>query len=362
MLNRPEVFSVKPVTFEQGNADPFGFVDLAENVGGMYVPFSGSISRIRYFIFLPIVELLLRELMIPDRAKKNVQRRLEKLFVYVALNDYKLPPRSGILGSSLIKDVVNPFDPSPGTWIVGDCFKLHSSSVKRLGLTKDKFMDKLKNAYLTSRFVSFIRVFLSEKRDAIESKKWLSNQWKSQVYKGTIYDFNKPIRPDILRFLSKFIFESDQVRRLTDRYPLLVRNPEKYINKIRQDKKYPFSALNDFFLNTFDALLTEDRGEQNSLWEKAYKSLQDVRESHAKILLKSDRVRLWRDASSPALLITRLAEASEKNAKGWFRYDNGSIIRGPRLPGSFLESRGYADFRLSALKSIINDLNKEGVR
>jgi hypothetical protein len=39
------IFTIKTVSFDQGERDPFGFDDFSEKLGAEYLPFSGTVSK-----------------------------------------------------------------------------------------------------------------------------------------------------------------------------------------------------------------------------------------------------------------------------------------------------------------------------
>ena len=49
------IFTVKIVSFDQGERDPFGFDDFSEKIGAAYLPFSGSVSKPTYYLFVAYV-------------------------------------------------------------------------------------------------------------------------------------------------------------------------------------------------------------------------------------------------------------------------------------------------------------------
>lgn len=360
----PELFIVKKVTFEQGNTDPFRFDDLTEKIGGIYVPFSGSIRRVRYLVFLPLVQLLIEELNLDRRNALIAKTRFEKLLVYLAIHMYHVPTGSGIMGISL--KGVDPFYPHTGKWIVVDSFNLYGNSVKSLGLDQEIFIRKLKNVYLSNRLKKFAMEFLNRQGSLDEHRSWLlkSNRQKA-VLANSPFNIKKKINPGILNFISKQIFNSKGIQKITAIYSALEKTPGRVIDKLKKDEKFPFIYLNRFYLACFRALDNEMGGESKGTWQKAFVELKRLRNSpHNNVLNKSAGVSEWKKAVSPTDLKTRLYSTSKKYAPSWFEFSNGKISKGAKYPEGYLEymvAGDRANFRLPALASIIDDINNGGI-
>jgi hypothetical protein len=184
----------------------------------------------------------------------------------------------------------------------------------------------------------------------------------------SLLNFERKINSGILSYLSKQIFDSDGIKEITSCYQSLSENPGRVIEKLKKDERFPFLFLDRFYLACFNALDNETGGGSKGSWEAAFSSLKQLRNSsHKHVLQKSAGVREWKNAVSPADLKTRLYSASEKNAYSWFEFNSGKISKGPGYPDGYLEAviakakASGANFRLPALKSIIDDINKGGV-
>jgi len=373
-MDTPDVFIVSPVIFDHGEDDPFGFDDLTEKVGAYYVPVSGSVRRIRYFVFIPFVDSVLQELKIGKREKRSVRCRLEKLFVYLAFHKYGLGKNSGLIGNSL-EDRVNPFDPSSGSWVKNDCFKIYTrNSLDAIGAKEENFK-KLLSYTLKDKHIKFVRDFLSRQGSLDNHKKWLDSQKKS--YQGSIFDFSKPLQRNLYNYFLKRLLNNDKTQRLTRNYPNLLNNPGKYIEKIQNDdKRYPFKNLNAFIAKSIKAvnadLLREASG---NLWDKAWAHYQTLKEKHNKVILpvmkSSRRTGPWQSVTSKEALVKGLYKAASNNVGDWFSWKNGAFAKGADFKKvstqwesiSDRAAKQYSAFRLRALASIIEDIiNKEYIK
>ena len=125
------IFTVKTVSFEQGERDPFGFDDFSEKLGAEYLPFSGTVSKPSYFLFVSYVNHILNNKLIPwknEKQKKEIQIRLEKLMVYCwkkKSNEEKEGLRgSSILGNSFDLNDIDFF--SSKGWVKQNAFKIYT--------------------------------------------------------------------------------------------------------------------------------------------------------------------------------------------------------------------------------------------
>lgn len=370
-MNDPELFIVQPVTFEQGKTDPFGFDDLAEKVGGMYVPIAGVTKRIRYFAFIPFVDAVIKDMDILPREIRGVKRRLEKLFVYLAMHKYSMGRGSNLIGSSI--DANNPFDASAGTWVSNDCYKLYSSSVVALGTKDESFKKHLQQHFFKPKHLFFIKTFLA-KQGALDRYKvsWLEQQ-KQNIH-GSIFDYSRKMPKPLYRYFLQNLQGNNKIEKLTRKYPDLFNKPDVYVEKIKQDRStYPFYALNQFFSDAINAIQSDIEGnEKASLWVRAHESFKILTDKHKDALSKSKSITQWGDAQSQEQLIRGLWAAARSKDVGWFEMSGQHFTKGHgfnRIKGQWdslvarIEKKEYSDFRLYALLSVINDINKtEGIR
>lgn len=122
------IFTVKTVSFDQGERDPFGFDDFAEKLGAEYLPFSGSVSKPTYYLFVSYVNHFLnsnRSLWRNDKQKREIQIRLEKLLVYCWKTKFsKTELRGGLLGNNFELSDIDVFT-SKG-WVIQNAFKIYT--------------------------------------------------------------------------------------------------------------------------------------------------------------------------------------------------------------------------------------------
>ena len=73
------IYSIKPVTFDRGERDPFGFDDFAEKIGAEYLPFSGSVSKPAYFLFVAYVNHFLNSNKSLWKKRQTEKRNTDKV-------------------------------------------------------------------------------------------------------------------------------------------------------------------------------------------------------------------------------------------------------------------------------------------
>ena len=122
------IFTIKAVTFDQGERDPFGFDDFSEKLGAEYLPFSGSVSKPTYYLFVAYVNHFLnanKSLWRNDKQKREIQIRLEKLLVYCWKSKFsKSELKGGVLGNNFELKDIDVFT-SKG-WVIQNAFKIYT--------------------------------------------------------------------------------------------------------------------------------------------------------------------------------------------------------------------------------------------
>jgi hypothetical protein len=78
-----QLFIIKPVEFEHGKEDPFGFDHYSGRIADKYIPFSGTIRKPLYLLFVAYVNWLItnKHLKSGIISNEGVRLRLEKLLV-----------------------------------------------------------------------------------------------------------------------------------------------------------------------------------------------------------------------------------------------------------------------------------------
>jgi len=370
-METPDVFVVAPVTFEEAKEDPFGFDEIVEKIGAHYVPFASTVRRIRYVVFIPFVEAVLKKLNIEKKKHFETKCRLEKLFVYLAVHKYKLGQGSGLLGVSFAKKSANPFDPTSSDWIKVNCYKLYSkSSLAAFGKGCQEFIEKM--GFIKKSHLKFIREFLSREGLLKDHKKWLDKQ---RGFEKSVFDFSRPLPQKLYNYLKKQLRDRKEIKRLTAHYPELFNNPEKYKDKILNDPKdFPFKRLNELMSNVIKAINEEiENGERYlKLWGQAFKSNRMLLENYPDIqkeMEKCSRSKAWRKAGTLEDFIYGFKKAARDNVGQWFDVKNQHFKKGADFNSSQWETmcsrakrQRYSDFRLNALASIIRDIiSQEGI-
>jgi hypothetical protein len=137
MNTTQNIFIVKQVSFAQGERDPFGFDDFAKRLGEKYLPFSGTVAKPAYFLFVAYVKYILKNSIQCKNKKQEseYQIRLEKLLVYCWKTKFsKAELKGGVIGNSKDK---NDIDISTGKWWnKQNCFKIYTDGENKFQPTK----------------------------------------------------------------------------------------------------------------------------------------------------------------------------------------------------------------------------------
>ena len=120
-----QLFRVASIRLEQQQEDPFGFDAWSEKVAAKYVPFSGTIRKPIYLLFVAYIEWLIKhKLNLTSRREKDAAKiRLEKLLVLSWKRNDTAGRGQSIIGNS-IRDI-NPFRGNDGNWVVQNCFRIY---------------------------------------------------------------------------------------------------------------------------------------------------------------------------------------------------------------------------------------------
>lgn len=286
-MNLPfNIFSIKAISFDQGERDPFGFDDYAEKLGAEYLPFSGSVSKPAYFLFVSYVNHFLnldknKTLWKNEKQKREIQIRLEKLLVYSWKQEStkKELKGSSILGNSFNLDDIDVF--SSKGWVIQNAFKIY---------TDKNFCPKTLNRYLK---------YVEERQNAILIR-FLNVEYKSQNFdkrkfliklladlqanNNSIFKNHKlslPLQNEFKKELSEKIKSKRKTEYLQFVQPFFeykTFNEDNFWGKLLANPKLPFLFLNDWFgkfVTAVDADINQ-KGNKLQLWIEADKSFDKI--------------------------------------------------------------------------------------
>jgi len=282
------IFSIKAVFFDQGERDPFGFDDYSEKLGAEYLPFSGSVSKPSYFLFVSYVNHFLtmnKTLWKTEKQKREIQIRLEKLLVYcwkkTVEEDKKSLRSESVLGNSFDIADIDLF--SSKGWVVQNAFKIY---------TDKNFCPKTLNRYLKNveeRHNDILIRFLNAeyKSQNFDKKKFLIKLLADlQANNNSIFKNHKLSFP-LQKEFKKELFEKIKSKRKME-YLQLVQpffeyktfKEDNFLSKLLENSKLPFVSLNDWFgkfVTAVDADIN-DKANRKTLWDEANESFEKIPE------------------------------------------------------------------------------------
>ncbi len=351
------IFSIKVTEFDQGERDPFGFDDFSEKLGDKYLPFSGTVRKPIYFLFVNYVNEFLKTKDWNARKKKEAKLRLEKLLVYSWKNNIRNSRqelrKANIIGNS--KEKINPFKGNDGNWVVQTCFDIYGNSVKKV-ITDNKFIERYRRENqgeetVLSDFLNKEGVFdkkneifledtlqrLAKKSSLFSGNLQPTSSYKN-IFRGYLRDAIKNTNKDYYNDINFFF------------------NPKnKFIDKlykrtIEDEKKYRFKELNNWF-SAFILAVDKDINNENhkSDWQKTNSFYKQIKWDIMPVGKLSDRPisdkLTWFEKQGNKYI--KIEEGKNKfNQEGW----DALIRRANR--------ENFYDFKHFALTSLLQDINK----
>lgn len=282
------IFSIKATEFDQGERDPFGFDDYSEKFGAEYLPFSGTVSKPSYFLFVAYVNHFLntnKTLWKSDKQKNEIQIRLEKLLVCCwkkkATEEKEVLRGSAVIGNSFDISDIDVF--SGKGWVKQNAFRIYndnkfatqtlefykrvigerqipllskfiSADFKNPDFDKKKFLKKIIDDLQKSEY----SLFVGHKFKRVELKRRFKDELKLKIQKK-----NKEVYYDFIRpFFDYATIDNDNFWRNT-------------LDK----KELPFVHLNNWFVafvNAVDADINE-KPNRKLLWDEANSSFTKIK-------------------------------------------------------------------------------------
>lgn len=281
MVLTPNIFIVKTVSFDQGERDPFGFDDFSEKLGAEYLPFSGSVSKPTYYLFVAYVNNFLntyKSLWKNAKQKKEIQIRLEKLLVYCWKSKYtKSELKGGVLGNNFELNDIDVFT-SKG-WVIQNAFKIY---------TDRNFAPATLELYLKrvgERQMPILRDFILCEFKQTQRKEYVANLVKQLCKKNSL--FNNHRLDDLKESFKKELIEKIKNRQKDEYFQLLqpyfqykTFKEETFWTKLLEspNTKIPFAFLNNWFGKFVFAVDADINQKANrlSLWNDADNSFHKI--------------------------------------------------------------------------------------
>ncbi len=298
MNTHHNIFTIKAISFEKGELDPFGFDDFSEKLGAEYLPFSSIVAKPAYFLFVAYVNYILKERKIPWKSlkeKKEIQVRLEKLLVYCWKKSIAKGALRGasVIGYNFDLEDIDVF--TAKGWVKQNAFKIY---------TTKNFVPKTFEKYMSMIGKTQIPLLLE----------FISTQYKQPKLKGECLNvlikrlkkknslFNNPKLESGLRQK----FRKELLEKISDKKKLEYigyikpffqyesLNKDRFLKKTLDHKDLPFVHLNNWFRQFISAVDSEinSKGNSKAHWKAADKAFNEIPEkflSTSKSSIKLER-------------------------------------------------------------------------
>jgi hypothetical protein len=276
------IFNIKPVSFDQGERDPFGFDDYSEKLGAEYLPFTGSVSKPTYFLFVTYVEDILDKKLIPWKNKKErreIQLRLEKLLVYcwkrsTAKEELR---KANLIGNRFGLNDIDVF--SSKGWVKQHAFKIYTDKIfapqtfklywktigeKQVPVLKDFILCNHKQPKLKAEFLKELLKRLRKKHSLFNNHRFESGL-KNKFKKELLEKIKSKSKKEYLQYVTKF-------------FEFKTFNESRFWDKLLENRNLPFTYLNDWFGKFVSAVDADvnDRPDKHLLWKKADTSFDKI--------------------------------------------------------------------------------------
>jgi hypothetical protein len=292
MNSQYNIFSVKPVVFEEGERDPFGFDDFAEKLGAEYLPFSGSVSKPSYFLFVAYVNYLFKAGHIKYKnlkEKNEFKIRLEKLLVYSwKKNSAKESLRgSNIIGNSYDINDIDPF--SAKGWVKQNCFKIYTDN-NFVPITLDRYLKKI-----GEKQIPLLKDFLATQYKQPKAKKDYLNEIIRKLKNKNSLFYNHRLETSLKQIFKKelrkkinYILKNNESEYLKDIDIIWNKkriDDDAFFVRFLENKNLPFYPLNKWFGNFADAVDADiyDKSDRKKLWDIADASFESINEKFRSI-------------------------------------------------------------------------------
>ncbi|MEJ7821233.1 MAG: hypothetical protein WKF85_02865 [Chitinophagaceae bacterium] len=346
------IYTVNKEEFDEGERDPFKFDDIVEKISDKYFPFSGTIAKPIYFIFVSFVNRFLQEKEFVGKTKKQnseIKIKLEKLLVYCW--KYKtLNLRSQrIIGNRFSKQDIEPL--TSNNWVKQTSFKIYTTpdtfsktsefywqqiGIKQIDLLKE-FLIINKSSPSADKELQLIVKQLMARRKSIFANHLLETNLKKR--------FLIELRNALVKRNTKYLaYVSEFFNHLPD-------NSEQFWKQTLENPELPFLYLNRWFSTVVQAVNDDVSSNPTSAWNKANKAFDTLKKFNP--YLKIDRT---------------------PNRGNWFEFKNGKYQFTDKLKGNeeiwrkYMSRQGEVDanirffysFRHYAFKHLLQELTYSG--
>jgi len=352
-LSTHNIFSVKPVSFDLGQADPFGFDDHVEKFGARYLPFTATVRKPAYFIFIAYVNWLFNNKKIPYKSlkeKTEIGIKLEKLLVYCWKSGRTKSELKGkgIIGNRYDTNDIDPFTISD--WVKNNCFKLYSENNFKAQKTFNKYLvnvgekqiplllDFIKAKYIRDiekrEYLQKLIKALKKNKKSLFSNHLLANNFKKSFKNELKEAIREKNKPEHFKNLTHF-FESN------------IFNENLFWKKTLDNKNLPFVSMNNWFGEFVTAVDADINNKPNrKLWDKADRAYRTYQLTDKQCALdERPKKNIWFDYRDSRYC---KKEGGYKFADQWESYKSRR--------GEEEKERYFFTFRHAALRSLLKEL------
>lgn len=331
-----QLFRVASIRLEQQQEDPFGFDAYSEKIAAKYVPFSGTIRKPIYLLFVAYIEWIIKhKFNLTSRREKDAAKiRLEKLLVLSWKRNDTAGRGQSIIGNSIRE--INPFRGNDGNWVVQNCFKIYGSStwlVPHDLLEKyhrqhyDEFL-LLREFLLRDGLLDTHKVYLQHLLKKLKRRRW-------GIYSGKLLlapQYAKPLFNQLKKEIDNTKWTPAFLRN-----KLFYKPSQAHIFLEKALDGQPFNLINNWFSSFVEAVSADIEAPPNA-------------------------ARLWRKADIAYAALKPAEFTRRPKPKCWLKYDGQRYIKQEDFDVKGWEAlirRGatYSSFRTPALASLFKELD-----
>lgn len=357
------IFSIKVTVFDQGERDPFGFDDFSEKLGAEYLPFSGTVSKPSYFLFVAYVNHILNNKLIAwknDKQKKEIQVRLEKLMVYCwkkkAHEEKEVLRGSSILGNSFDLNDIDVF--SSKGWVKQNAFKIYTDknfAPKTLELYLKKIGDRqipILNNFILSDLkqpqlkADFLKELLKRirKRDSLFNNHRLEFDLQNKFKKELLEKIKTKRKIEYLKYVEPF-------------FAYKTFNENNFWEKLLDNKNLPFVFLNDWFGKFVSAVDSDiNNNSSKKLWNESEKAFNKIQKQFLSVSKSDIFLNSWQKPIKWFQLKNRKYSFQDRGNKSENRRIENLWASYKKRQGEEVGTRYFFNYRHYALLRLLKEL------
>lgn len=343
------IYTINKEIFEEGERDPFFFDDIVEKTSDKYFPFSGTVAKPIYFLFVDFVNRLLQEkdFVLKSKKQKNeIKIKLEKLLVYCWKIKTPNLRSQRIIGNSFSKQNIDPL--TANNWVKQTSFKIYTGNnifsetsdyywrmigIKQNNTLKEFLNINKNNPSSVKQLQAVIKQLMSKKLSLFSNHLFLDKILKKRF----LNELKTSIKQ---RNNNYFSYVSDFFSRFPD--------AEEFWRVTLENTQLPFLDMNQWFSSVVHAVNDDINGKNSELsWKKANKVYEILKRNqpHLKIDKKPNRGNWFEIKNGKYKFTDKLLG----NKDIWERY----MSRQDEVDAS---ARFFYSFRHYAFKQLLKEL------